>query len=69
VLTCECHLQSRLLWAQTNIKLAYSQNVSAPSVCVCVRERENLWGVHEVHLQKACLQRPLRRPVVFQGVQ
>ena len=34
------------------------------------RKREtHLWRCHQVHLQQACLQRPLRRPVVFQRVQ
>ena len=28
-----------------------------------------LWGVDQVHLQQACLQRPLSRPVVLQGIQ
>ena len=28
-----------------------------------------LWGVDQIHLQQACLQRPLSRPVVLQGIQ
>ena len=34
-------------------------------MCRC----EHLWSVHEVHLQQAGLQRPLRGSVVLQSVQ